>query len=171
MQTYLQNYFDYDAQRLQKGQLASIHLPPPPMLCRHFLSAQDVLTASHAGSGTSSTSHNGGPIVDVKKLIVHSDHPGCKRKNSGSSLDEEDKRMPLLETVAKELDDATATLEEAVKRSKEITTKQDTAKDRITETVKMADAVESLIGGEVFQQVRYRSCSLYNYQLAWEGIC
>ena len=74
--------------------------------------------------------------------------------------------MPLLETVAKELDDASATLEEAVKRSQEITTKQDTAKDRITETVEMADAVESLIGGEVFQQVRLAfsprclSCSL-----------
>ncbi|KAK9897550.1 hypothetical protein P389DRAFT_179152 [Cystobasidium minutum MCA 4210] len=139
VQTYLQKYLDYDAQRMQKGQLASINLGIPPQLCRHFLPADSELVHNATGSGT--TTPGAG-------------RPPCYRKQSDSSLADDEKRVPLLEKVTTELNDASSTLDDAVSKSRDIMKQQDTAKDKINDIVDLANAAENLIGGEVFQQLR-----------------
>lgn len=159
MQTYVQKYFDYDAQRRQKGQLALVQLPPPPMLCRHFRSAH-TQNSSNAAEQSHVADLKDRHLEDMRKMLSHIDAPLCSRRSSHSSLQDDEKRTPLLEKVTSELDDATETLEEAIKRSQKILKQQDSAKNKITETVEMANSVETLMGGEIFQQVSPgpRSC-------------
>lgn len=150
MQTYLQKYLDYDAQRLQKGQLAAIHLGGPPLLCRHFLPAK---AADGGESGTTTPGQTKYQANDQTHLagVVK---PPCYRKQSDSSLEEHEKRTPLLDKVTLELDEASTTLDQAVSKSQDIMRQQDEAKDKINDIVDLANSVEGLIGGEVFQQVR-----------------
>lgn len=153
MQTYIQKYFDYDTQRLQKGQLALVQLPPPPMLCRHFKPPPHDEPSPGIPNQANETVTKDRHTHDMHKLLAHIDAPSCTRSSSNSSLPEDEKRTPLLEKVTYELEEATETLEEAIKRSQEILKQQDAAKNKITETVELANSVETSIGGEVFQQV------------------
>lgn len=161
MQTYLQKYIDYDTQRMQKGQLASVSLGGPPLLCRHFLPPGSVPTPQSGQSGAS-TPGGGQPTngldenlqkLRIDKSSLHLDKPSCIRRHSDSSLEDEEKRTPLLVKVTEEVDDAAETLQYAIDRSRNIAAEQDAAKDRINEVVDMANSVESFVGGETFQQV------------------
>lgn len=159
MQTYLQKYFDYDTQRLQKGQLATIKLGAPPMLCRHFLPPEVIPSEPHGESGKVTPTQTPGGLGnnqqgnDSNQHLLRIDRPHCTKRSSQSSLQDDERRTPLLDKVTIELDEVEQMLDNAITRSGEIMVQQDTAKDRINEIVGMADVVESLIGGEVFQQV------------------
>ena len=156
MQTYLQKYMDYDAQRMQKGQLATINLGIPPQLCRHFFPADVDFVPKSSPSGTTTPGQNqnkgleDGSSPDTGAGV---NRPPCYRKQSDSSLAEDEKRVPLLEKVTIELDDASKTLDDAVSKSRDIMQQQDAAKDKINDIVELANTVENVIGGEVFQQV------------------
>lgn len=175
MQTYMQEYFEHDARRMRKGQLAALKLAGAPILCQHFINEykqkKKLAIREHAGSPFTEAHgslQDGSEEEDGSEIDCPLDQQlRYKRRDSASSAGTSDHHTPLLELVSSELDGAFSAYERMAKHTRRILVQQEAARDKVTQTVKLANSVEDLISGDIFQQVRYaqQDCTAASEQL------
>ena len=160
----MEEFFSHDVQRLQKGQLAKIHIEEPPSLADDVLglpsafyatpvrpsygNSDDVNENDSSGSDTASS-----PEIDRHDIRDYRRTEHTVNRSDSKSPELQTRRTPHLEKVAAELHDANKALSDATMAVKRTRDRQEDVRKRLQLVADRADDVQEVMNGEVFQQV------------------